>query len=328
MLELIVDREVLLTDEIGHQHDDEIACERRPRRAEIADEWDERNVQRDGDDHTEQREVCTELGLVDELVPEREVEVNALEKVRRQDDRHDAQAFPVVRRDEQLEHIDEEVHAEEDEPREYDEELHGVGVCLLAVLVLVLGEDERLVGVAERLGEHHHHHRHLEARSVYSELSHAFLAFAQVREEYLVHSLVHDAGDAEHEQRQRVFEHGLEQREVGLELGFHNRRKEHDKRCGCGYEVGDDYVAHAVVGNVEPVDEAWVRCPYLRADDEEEDVQHDVDEYHQQLENCELDGFFLVTQVGERYGGERVDGYDHAHYRDEFGVAGVGCAHG
>ena len=90
-------------------------------------------------------------------------------------------------------------HGQKGQQRENDEELHGAGVHLLAVLVLLLAEDEGLVGVAEGLRYHGHNHGNLDAGAVDAQLGVGTLAVeggGHVGIDDFVGRLVEDAGYA------------------------------------------------------------------------------------------------------------------------------------
>ena len=63
----------------------------------------------------------------------------------------------------------------------------------------MLGKDKGLVGIAERLREHHHHHCHLEAGAVDTELRLRVGGGVEEGEEDTVERLVHDAAYAEYQ---------------------------------------------------------------------------------------------------------------------------------
>ena len=71
----------------------------------------------------------------------------------------------------------------------------------------MLAEHERLVGIAERLGEYHHYHSYLEARTVDAELCLCVSTRIEIGEEYAVERLVHYSRYAQYKQRQGVSEH-------------------------------------------------------------------------------------------------------------------------
>ena len=81
-LEVVGYRRFLLTDEIGQQHDAEIADKAAAATGPITDARyaDDLQYQRDG--QTDEREIGAPFGLVRQFVPETEVEIDALEYIR------------------------------------------------------------------------------------------------------------------------------------------------------------------------------------------------------------------------------------------------------
>ena len=108
-------------------------------------------------------------------------------------------------------------------------------------------EDERLVRIAEGLGEHHHHHRYLEARAVDTELRLCICAGVEIREEDAVESLVHDACHAEYQQRQRVAQHLFEYRCAELSAFRHCERQEAERLDRRRQDVTEEDIEHIVL---------------------------------------------------------------------------------
>ena len=65
----------------------------------------------------------------------------------------------------------------------------------------MLGEHKGFVRVPEGLGEHHHDHRYLETSPVDAELRLRVVARIEIREQNPVERLVHDADNAENQER-------------------------------------------------------------------------------------------------------------------------------
>ena len=120
-----------------------------------------------------------------------------MEDVCPEDDRYDFESAPVGGVDNEFEDIEVEDHTEQDEVREDDVILHGVGIGFDGVFVFVFREHIGFVSVSEGLCEHHHDHSHFEACSIDAELCLCVGLVIEEGEEYSVESLVHDACDAE-----------------------------------------------------------------------------------------------------------------------------------
>ena len=86
----------LLADEIRQQHDHEIANKAAAARSPVADQRHSDHLDHQGDHQTDEREISTPLGLVRQFVPEREVEIDALEDIRPKHYRHNLQSLPVI----------------------------------------------------------------------------------------------------------------------------------------------------------------------------------------------------------------------------------------
>ena len=200
-LERIIDGILLLTYKIRQHHSRCVACKSSPCTRHIAISRHEQHV--DGDEHGAScaREPGSPDGLVDKLVPEREVEVHAHHYLGSHHNGHNAQSRPVVAADDMLQYVEIAYHYEERQQSEYDEELHRLGVRFAVVLVLRLAEHERFVGIAERLGYHSHNHGYLRCGAIYAQLGVSVAAFVDVGEENLVGSLVENACDAQHQYR-------------------------------------------------------------------------------------------------------------------------------
>ena len=153
------------------------------------------------------REHRTPDGFVDELVPKREVEIHAHHYLRRHHDGHHFQSFPVVGRDDALEHIDAGYHCQERQQGENDEIFHRFGVGVFVVAVFAFAKHEGLVGVAEGLGDERHNHGNFHRRTVDAELLGGVGAFVDDGEQNLVGGLIQDAGDAEHQDGPTVAQH-------------------------------------------------------------------------------------------------------------------------
>ena len=98
---------------------------------------------------TDARKVSTPDGLVDELVPETEVEIYSHHDFGSHYDRHYLQTIPVVATDDVAQYIQIAYYHQEGEQSEDDEIFHRRSVSLSVVLILRLAEYEWLVSIAE-----------------------------------------------------------------------------------------------------------------------------------------------------------------------------------
>ena len=129
-------------------------------------------------------------------------------------------------------------------------------------------------------------------------------------ENHFVYRLVEYAGNAQHENGPRVFEHTAQQGAV--EPPFH--RGEFGQK-----QKGDR-------GRAGQVDGKGIKHVGAVQHDEEEHIQRDVYHDEEQFECGKLNGSPLVAQIGERHTLEGVNGHTHCHHADEFGMFGI--AHG
>ena len=316
-------------DEVREHHHQQIAGKRGPGAGHEAVVGHEEHDDGYGHHAPGGGEVGAPLGAVGQLVPHREVEVDAEKQLPEHDDGHDAEAGVVAGVDVVLEQVEVEGDAEEDDPRKDDEVTHRLDVRAAVVGVAGLGEDEGLVSVAEGLDEHDHHDGDLEAGAVDAQLRVGLgLVGKEEGEEDLVGRLIEDAGDAQDQDREGVGQHLSEACCVGAgaEAG-HHVGQQHEQRGGGGKDVGQEDVSDAVARAIEPRDPLGVRLVQLRTDDKEEDVQHNVEEDVGQFDGGKSHGFVAVSEVGEGQAAKGVDGHNAGHHAHVFRVLGVAqCA--
>ena len=93
-------------------------------------------------------------------------------------------------------------HSQEDEEPEDHEIFHGVAVGAAFPLALLfgMGENERFVGIAECLGEHHHDYGdlHVGAVDAYHRTRFGLMSLKQVWNDQLPHVLAQDSGHTEY----------------------------------------------------------------------------------------------------------------------------------
>ena len=251
----VADGELDAPEGVAHGHHCAIAGEGGPGASHVAVAGHEQDVEGDGDCEAEEGEPHAVGCLVGQLIPQGEVEEYPEEEFRHHDDGHYLESAEVGGGDEVAQDVDVEHDGEKDYHREYDEIFHGVAVALELVFspVFGLGEDEWLVGEAEGLDEHHHDDGDFEVGAIDAELAHGFgLVGEEQGEEDGVEGLVHDACEAEHEQRGGVGYHlapesGVESVGEAAELG--DEQEHVDRRAD---EVGEEDVADAEVGVIEP----------------------------------------------------------------------------
>ena len=310
----VVDGVFLLTYEVGEEHCRAIAREASPGAGDVTILRHEDDV--DGNQHgaTDAREVGSPDGLVDELVPEAEVEIHSHHDFRSHDDRHHLQSLPIVVADDVAQYVEITHHHQEGEQGEDNKIFHRRGVGLAVVLVLRLAKHERLVGIAERLGYHRHDHRYLAGGTVDAELGMGVALLIDVGEENLVGGLVQDAGDAEYEDWPTVAQHlphenlGLCPRSLFATEALSQLLIEEEGDGGGADEVDIERIAHVVAVHDDVIDE----------------VEGNVESDEEQLEGGKLQRAFLVSEIGE---GDALEGvYRHGdehrpHIRRMVGVA-------
>ena len=190
------DRVVVLADEVGHQHAYSIAAKAAPGAGYIAIARYEDDVDGQQDSAAAGRHDGAPPCFGYQLVPERQVEIDAHEYFGHHHDRHCAEPIPVVALDDVAQQVHIAHHGQEGQQGEHDEIFHHNGLTFFALLVAAVAEDERLIGVAERLGDHGHDHGYLDAGTVDGQLFVALDAGYQETEAYLVGHLVEDACQA------------------------------------------------------------------------------------------------------------------------------------
>ena len=303
LLHRIVDRILLLTYKVGEKHGCSISSETSPGTGNVTIDRYEDNV--DGNQYrtADAREVSSPDGLVDELVPETEVEVNSHHDFGSHYDRHYLQAIPVVATDDVAQYIQITYHNQEGEQGEDDEIFHRRSVSLSVVLILCLAEYEWLVSIAESLGYHRHDHRNLAGCSIDSELCMSIALLIDVREEDLIGSLIQNTGNTEHEDRPTVFHH-LSDKHFALAPGTFLSHESflqflvETEGDGCGAnQVDVESITHIVTIHDNVVNQ--VEC----------NVQSD----EEQLEGSKLQRALLVSEVSERDALESINSHGNEH---------------
>ena len=297
-----------LPDEVAQQHRCAVACHAAPRTGHVAVVRDAPDVDGKQHDAAGQREQGAIDGAVRQLVPEREVEVDAHHNLCHHDDGDDAQSLPVVGANHVAEHGQPAHHAEKSQQREDDEVPHAQGIVFRLVGILRLGKDDGLVGVAEGLRYHCHNHRHLRAAAVHAQLDVGLcLVGVDLREDDLVGHLIQDAHHAQQEYGPRVGDHAAQQAAVHMPV--------YPQQVG-NEEEGDEPRA-------EQVDEEDVEHGRLAEEDEEDHVERDAEHDEQQLERGEPYGAVLEAQVAEGQCLQGIQGDHRGHDEQVFGMRGV-----
>ena len=220
-----------------------------------------------------------------------------------------------------MEQLDIAHHRQESQQGEDDEVFGGLGLRLLALLVLLPAKNKGLVGIAEGLGDEGHEHGNLHAGAIDAELHAALVARQQLWQQYLVGHLIEDAHDAEEQQWPGIVEHALEQLKIEKReakvLELFEEAKGDD---GGAEEVDAEDVAH-LVGLAVPAHPAQV-AP-MRRYKEDEERQHDRQEDETNLEAKELPRLALLSQAGKEDGLEGVQRHYNGHHLYVFRVVGI-----
>ena len=317
----------LLSDKIREYHTGAIACETAPGTGHVAVFGHKDEIDGEQYSTTDSGEDGTPPGLVDEFIPEREVEIDAHEYFGHHDDGHHAQALPVAGGNKILEDVEIGHHRQEGQQGEDDKVLHDQRLGFLAAAFFAAAEDEGFVGIAEGLGNQGHNHGYLHTGTIDAQLHLALLAGDEVVEAYLVRHLVEDAGDAEEQQGPCVAEHLFQQLPVYAAAQLAEFGQEAQGDAGGTDEVHDKDIAHLVVG-VIPAHQLRVGMVKAWGDKEHEEVQADVAKDIQKFEEGELERPALEAQQGEEDGLEGIDGHHTAHHGEEFGMGVVAEAMG
>ena len=198
-------------------------------------------------------------------------------------------------------------HDEKGQQGEDDEVFHRVFVHLVLVFVFHSGEHDGLVGVAERLGDHGHDHGNLRRGAVDAQLSVHVFTFIYIGEQHLVGRLVEYAGHAEHQYGPAVAQHPSQHGRV---------------QCVAeSRELLDQQ--HACRGRADQVDVEREAHLLALVDGEVGDVEGYAEDDVEQFECGKLDGFLLLSEVGEGYAQKGVDGHRDCHHPHIVGMVGV-----
>lgn len=144
---------------------------------------------------------------VGQFVPERKIEIDPHENLSGHNDWDHLEPCPVSGLNQMLQQRHIEHHGKVGQQGENQIVFHPVRKRLRVVAVTAAVEDQRLVSVAEGLGQNGHKHSYLHAGPVYAQLDTSFLAGKKIRKENLVGDLIEYAHEAEYEQRPSVGEH-------------------------------------------------------------------------------------------------------------------------
>lgn len=326
LTQIVRDIEVAFAHYIRKQHQYEIACRATRCGCHIAHGRHKKDLQSDSNYHADDRKPCSVLRLVGEFVPKTEVEIHSLEDIGPQHDGYDPQPLPIGRGDDVFEQIKVERYTHQDKVGKKYIVLHGIGIRVQRLAVLVLGEDKRFVGITERLREHHHDHGDLEARTVDTELRLRVGGGIEEGEEYLVQSLVHDAEHAQHQQRQGIAKHAPQQgeremRAVPLTPRLDDSRQQAESLDGSGKDIRHKDIAHPIR---RVIPQGYARgVLYARTEHQEEEVECDIEKDKQEFEYGKAYRAFLVAEVSEGDACESVHGDDDTEERDELAMVGV-----
>lgn len=198
---------MLLSYEVREQHGRAVACKSAPRTGNVAEAGHEYHVDKDEHQAACPGEPGAPDGLVDEFIPERQVEIYTHHYLCRHHDGHHLESAPVVAADEMAQNVHISYHDEECQKGEDNKILHCLGVGFAVVLVLRLAEHERLIGIAERLSYHGHDHRYLAGGAVDAELRVSIGVLVDIRKENLVGRLIKYSGYTQHQYRPAVRQH-------------------------------------------------------------------------------------------------------------------------
>ena len=173
------------------------------------------------------------------------------------------------------------------------------------LIILDAGENERFVGIAESLGEHHHHYGDLDVRAVDSHhrTRCLFRTAEEIGNHHLTHVLTHHSRNAEYQQRPAVGEHAPQQRPIESRFPsfkFRNETHQHDKS---GNDVGREYPSDAERlssgREIKPFDQPGGALHQSRASKQEEEVERYVHSDVEQFYAGETIGFLAIAQIGK-----------------------------
>ena len=302
-----------MAHDVTKNHGRGITCKACPSTGHVAITRNKQHV--DGNEHgaTDARKVSPPNGFVDELVPKREVKVDAHHDFGSHNDGHDTQSLPVIAPDETAENVDITHHNEESQQGEDNEILHGLGVSVAIVLVFRLAKDERFVGITEGLRYHGHYHGYLTCRSVDAQLRVRITSFIYIREQYLVGRLVKYACNAQYQYgpaiRKHTFKQGLIEN-VGETAQLFIETKGDASRTN---EVDVEGVTCTYVWRINkahPLMSAFVKGWQQQIVNQ---IERNVAANEKQFEGGKLDGALLIAKVGKGNALECVDGYRRCH---------------
>ena len=134
--DVIVDRIFALSDDVGEHHRCAVAGNATPCASHVTILRNEDDIDQNENETAGCREPSAVYGLVDELVPEREIEIDTHHNLCRHHDRHDAKSLMVTATDDVLQQRHIAYDAEEGKEGEDDEILHCGRVVFLLVAIL------------------------------------------------------------------------------------------------------------------------------------------------------------------------------------------------
>ena len=321
--DIVRDRHLAAADRPAHQHRAAVAGEAAPRARHIAVARHEDDVHGDHYRRADRAHHGAPPGLVAQLVPEREIEIDAHKDLGGHHYRYDPQARPILRLDEVTQQREIENDREISQERENDEIFHSVSKRLGAVSVTAAVEDNRLVGIAESLGEQRHYHRDLHAGSVDSELHLAFGARHEVREENFVRDLVQNTHEAQKQQRPGVLQQAFRKLSVETVAESLELRNEAQEDAGRADEIHEKYQTNTVILSDIESFERRKAVEEARHNEEHKEVQQHVRDDEAHLQQHKLHSLALQTQAAEHHCLERVHRHDHRHTGDVLRMRGI-----
>ena len=323
ILQGILDGELLLPDEVAEEHRGAVACKAAPGAGHIADAGHKDNVYGNHHRSSDAAHNCSPPGLVGQLVPEGEVEVNAHENLRHHHDGNHFQALPVGASHKILENGQVEHHSQECQQGEDDEVLHACGKHLGRVLVAAAGKDERLVGIAEGLREQAHDEGNLRAGAINAQLHHPFLSGHEVGVENLVANLVEDADESQQKQGPGVAQHALRQRFVEAEGESFQLRYEAKSYYRGAEEIDEEDKSYAVVEPLVDILEDRKRAEHARHHQKDEEIEQDAQDDERHLECHKFHRPVLLAQTGKHDCLEGIQSSNDGKAADVLGMFGI-----
>ena len=183
---------------------------------------------------------------------------------------------------------------------------------------------QKLVGIAESLGEHGHYHGNLSGGPINAELHQSLLPVGkEKRIDNLVYRLIQNAYQPENQYRERIDKHPLQQlfiNPVSETAKFGNQAKE--LQTGC-YQIGNEDIPHQIGRVIEPIDQAGKCSCNHGHSNRKNKFRTMLAMMETNLMATNLMGRFLKQQISKRNAQKSIECHHYNHHSDEIGMIAI-----